>query len=65
MSLLNVVYDVVSYSFKKKDRSPPYAAMTTSKEQARSDVWNMESLRSLLEWKSYHLAQGKLHLNSY
>lgn len=32
--------------------------MTTSKAQARSEVWNVESLSSLLEWKSHDLGQG-------
>lgn len=33
--------------------------MTTSKAQANSDVWNVESLRSLLEYKSCDLTQSE------
>ena len=55
-----IVCNGVSYLFGSNLRDPPpYAAMTTSRAQAKSDVWNVESLRSLLEWKSKDSAQGK------
>lgn len=38
---------------------PPYVAITTSKAQAKSDVWNVESFRSLLERKSNDSAPWK------
>lgn len=38
---------------------PPYVAVTTSKAQAKSDVWNVESFRSLLERKSNDSAPWK------
>lgn len=34
--------------------------MTTSKAHASSDVWKVESLRSLLKSESKHLVQKKL-----